>query len=120
MDRVPKRGRTGGHDRSNYSEDQAFYGWPANCFRNPVVADSRYVMAAENVGFWSVLTHLNKFLNFDDSPFIMLIYRISDGASLERFWFFFDGENDRGYYWISDYRAFLKSAALPPVVKPCP
>jgi Tol biopolymer transport system component len=83
--------------------------------------DSRYVMAAENVGFWSVLRHLDKFLSLDqDDPYYMLIYRISDGASLERFWFFFYGEDDRGYYWISDYRAFLKAAALPPVVKPCP
>lgn len=82
--------------------------------------DSQYVMAAESVGFWSVLRHLNLFLDLEDPPYYMLIYRVSDGASLERFWFPFQGSNDRGFYWISDSTAFLKTAELPPVVKPCP
>jgi hypothetical protein len=55
-----------------------------------------------------------------DAPRKIVIYRLEDGANLDRIWFPAFGGSDRGYFWISDYRAFLKRALLPMLVKPCP
>jgi hypothetical protein len=81
--------------------------------------DSRYVMAAQRVGFLESLFRGGFSLDVDQ-PRKIVIYRLEDGTSSDRSWFPAFGENDRGYYWVSDYRAFLRSAMLPPTVKPCP
>jgi hypothetical protein len=50
----------------------------------------------------------------DDRTRKMVIYRMDDGARVSGEWFAGPGTDDRGYYWVKDYRAFIKGASIPP------
>jgi hypothetical protein len=77
--------------------------------------DSRYVMLSERLGFISNLLHLrNLLLNG-----VMLVIRVSDGDSVPVYWIGPESPDDRGFDWVSDYRVFLKSAAIKPIVPGC-
>lgn len=81
--------------------------------------DSRYVMASQRVGLFEAIVHWN-FDPLSDAPAKIVIERLEDGAISDRLWFPVWGEDDRGYYWITNYQALLKRALLPAAVKPCP
>ena len=81
--------------------------------------DSRYIMASQKVGVFEEIIHWNLDLT-SDAPAKILISRIEDGATTDKLWFPTYGEDDRGYYWITNYQAFLKEAMRPIAVKPCP
>lgn len=81
--------------------------------------DSRYVMAAQQVGLFEEIIH-GAFDPLSDAPSKIMISRIEDGATSDKLWFPAYGEDDRGYYWITNYQAFLKQAQRPLVAKPCP
>jgi hypothetical protein len=55
---------------------------------------------------------------FDDRSRKMVIYRMEDGARVSGEWFHGPGTDDRDYYWVKDYRAFIKSASVPPKISP--
>jgi hypothetical protein len=82
--------------------------------------DSRYVMASQRVGFWGTILRDCLSSLLDDEPRKIVIYRLDDGAIFDHDWFPMYGEDDRGYFWVKDYRDFLKRASIPSVVKPCP
>jgi WD40 repeat protein len=72
--------------------------------------DARYVMVTERRnGATSFL--LNP---FEGRTLKMVIYRIEDGASVSFDTLSAPGSNDAGYYWVKDYRAVIKRAAVAP------
>jgi Tol biopolymer transport system component len=77
--------------------------------------DSRYVVLSEKFGFASNLLHFR-------NPFlmgVMLIVRVEDGDSVPIGWIGPESRDDRGFDWVSDYRAFLQRAAVKPIVPGC-
>ena len=77
--------------------------------------DSRYVMLTEQVGLFSSLLHFRGLF----VKGVMLFLRIGDGASVPIEWVFDPGIDDRGFYWVTGYRNFLRRAAVKPLVKGC-
>jgi len=63
-------------------------------------------------------SHMKDILHnpFDDWTTTMVIYRMEDGARVSGEWFPGPGTDDRGYYWVKDYRAFIKGASVPPKI----
>jgi Tol biopolymer transport system component len=77
--------------------------------------DSRYVMFSERLGFLMNLIHFR-------NPFlagVMLVLRVEDGDSVPIDWIGLDSLDDSGFDWVSDYRTFLKRAAVKPAVQGC-
>ncbi len=77
--------------------------------------DSRYVMLSERLGF------LSNLLNLRDPLLegVMLVVRVEDGESVPINWIGLESIDDRGFDWVTDYRAFMKRAAVKPMVQNC-
>jgi WD40-like Beta Propeller Repeat len=71
--------------------------------------DSRYLAFGEAVGFWSNVLH-GRFPILGPTGQIV-VYRIADKSSVPAFWFGFKGGPNGGFFWVKDYRSFLKNAA---------
>jgi Tol biopolymer transport system component len=79
--------------------------------------DSRYVMVVEPLGMVSNLLH-------GRSPILgpsaqMIVERVEDHATTTVGLIDFKGDDDRGFYWIPDYPAFIRAATALPVIKGC-
>jgi hypothetical protein len=80
--------------------------------------DSRYVMFAEPLGLVSSL--MKRQADFLPPTAQMVIERIEDHTTDIVFLFDPDGvDDDRGFYWIPDHRAFMRSASIFPAIEPC-
>lgn len=67
--------------------------------------DGKYVMFAEALGaFSNVMAGRVPFLGPSGQ---LVVYRLRDGASVPVHLFSFKGGNDRGFFWIRDYRTFV-------------
>lgn len=77
--------------------------------------DSRYVMLSEPVGFFSNVLHLRDIMTTGE----MIVLRIEDGATVNVTSVYDPGIDDRLFYWVADYRTFLKSAAIQPSLGKC-
>jgi hypothetical protein len=77
--------------------------------------DSRYVMLSEPVGFLSNLLHWRDILIDGE----MIVLRIDDGAAAHVEWEYDLGIDDHGFYWVSNYRVFLKAASIRPSISNC-
>jgi WD40 repeat protein len=77
--------------------------------------DSRYVMLSEEVGFFSNLFHWRDIFTVGD----MLVLRVEDGATAHVEWEYDPGIDDSRFYWVSDYRAFLKAVSIRPSINNC-
>ena len=74
--------------------------------------DSRYVMVSQ---LRSIILDLLE-NPFEDRTFKLAIYRIDDGATVSDD-IRTSGVDDTGFYWVTDYRAFLKGASVPPKIR---
>lgn len=79
--------------------------------------DSRYIMVVEPLDLASSLLKTR-------APFLpptaqMVVERIEDHATDVVFMFDPDSIQDRGFYWIPDYRSFMRAASTLPTIKPC-
>jgi len=72
--------------------------------------DSRYAMLSERAGLLSILRHGRDFGFLGE----VLVLRIGDGAVAAVGSVYDPGIDDRGFNWVSDYRAFLKGASIQP------
>jgi hypothetical protein len=77
--------------------------------------DSRYVMLSERLDLVTNLLHLRNPLLTG----VMLVIRVEDGESVPIGWIGLESPDDRGFDWVSDYRTFLKQAAVKPFVEGC-
>lgn len=79
--------------------------------------DSQYVAFAEPLGLISNVLHGRNPLS--GAPAQMVVERIEDHATAVIYLFQFEGIDDRGFYWIPDYRAFMPTASNFPALKAC-
>jgi WD40 repeat protein len=80
--------------------------------------DSRYIMVAEPLGLVSSV--IKRKAPFFPPTAQMVVERIEDHATDIVFLFDPDGiDDDRGFYWIPDHRAFMRAASTFPTIKPC-
>jgi WD40 repeat protein len=77
--------------------------------------DSRYVMLSERLGLLSNLLYFRNPLLTG----IKLVIRVADSESTPIGWIGSESPDDHGFDWISDYHAFLKRAAVRPIVPGC-
>ena len=76
--------------------------------------DSRYVMASQQVGLFEEIIH-GAFDPMSDALRKVLLYRLEDGAISDRLWLPMYAQNDRGFFWITNYQAFLKGRCFRPM-----
>ena len=77
--------------------------------------DSRYVMLSEKTDLISNILHFRDLFLTG----VMLVIRVKDGDSVPVGWIGLESPDDRGFDWVSDYRAFLARAAVKPIVQGC-
>jgi hypothetical protein len=79
--------------------------------------DSRYIMVAEPLGPISNLLHGRNPIFGPTAQ--MVVERIDDHATAVVYLLQSEGFWDGGFYWIPDYRAFMRTASNAPVSKAC-
>lgn len=79
--------------------------------------DSEFIMFAEPLGPVSNLIHGRNPLLGPRAQ--MVIESVRDRSTVAVHFFEAEGIDDRGFYWVPDYRAFMRSASERPVIKAC-